>query len=81
MSDITGIMAEPLTCCAHMEFEIIEVVNEVLDDENVVECETHTTGDSGNDGDDQRTAAHVDEQCIGIGGVSVKFVWQDILYL
>jgi hypothetical protein len=38
--------------------------------------ETHTISDSVNDGDEQRTVTH--EQGTEMGGMSMKFVWQDI---
>jgi hypothetical protein len=34
--------------------------------------------DSVNDGNEQRTVIHVDEQGIGKRGVSMRLVWQDI---
>jgi hypothetical protein len=83
-----------------MEFEIKEVVNEVLDNDmgqcslgddsdsdddytQSVTCGIHKSvsdSDSVNDGDEQRTVTH-DEQGIRLGGMSMRFVWQDISML
>jgi hypothetical protein len=86
-------MAGPLVSIVLMEFEIIQFVNEVLYYANCGECSsgddcmqvvipgTHAVkdGDSGDDSVEQRIATHVDEKSIGLGGVSVKSVQQDII--
>jgi hypothetical protein len=52
MLEITAIMARPSTSCVLMEFQISEVVNEVLDDGIMGQC---TVDDDSGDFDDDYT--------------------------
>jgi hypothetical protein len=68
-----------------MKFWIMIIVGEcssgddsVFDDDYMQLVIPGTHGFNDSDSDEQRIATHVDEKFIGLGGVSLKFVQQDI---
>ncbi|XP_021913223.1 piggyBac transposable element-derived protein 4-like [Zootermopsis nevadensis] len=87
-------MAGPSTSCAFMELEEIQVLNEVLEDESVSEYTsdddgvfdndytqfvtpgTHVISDSESDNDSEEIQEEIVH--VGLGGVSSKFVWENI---